>query len=537
MPPELLRLLEDIRTRNLTAGGIATAEWYLKQVSGCFTGDFCPVSAFGDETAPLWAKELELAGQRLTYAEQQTKDAIAAVVKSISESDISDGFILKYDTVLTTKAVDRDGDIVEPIGLNIDPNAPLLWNHAQLQPIGKMLAVKEQNEDHAVVTCGIADTTLGRDAAVLTKAGALRTSHGFKAGDFSPRQIIKGSDGQERVAGWHIKTGDTMEVSRVSIPANPGAVDVALYEKSFEQELDAVRTEFGRKSLHHPVVLAWAQKHYDARPTKTQVVLDTKSHDGAAAEADDKKSLDLESTQHKAAAESAGGSGDTAAAGTTAECPKCQAGMKSGKCTSADCGYSHSKADKSAAPGSTKLLATKRLDDALTTKMHLSTDDIPGSFENLKKQLSKSADAYLKAKGKVEREPDYSYVFATFPGEALVCCRSYGSDKKCFKIAYTTNADGKPEWSGEPAEVTVAPAITAKMAEEFDLLHKQANPSLLRDAREFIVKSLDLDADSVEAAKALAEIAEAHGAATQFTVDRDALAMAPALADLSSPAR
>lgn len=180
---------------------------------------------------------------------KQTDGGIALFGES-KESDgdrkaMGDSAIMRFENILTTKATDRDGDDLDPKGADVDPKAPLLWQHLPDAPIGKLYSVTERNGDFVKTACGIADTVLGRDAAILAEFGALRISHGFKPLEFSPKGHK--ADGED---GWNITKYHVMEVSLVSIPSNTGAVITAL----------------SRGKLHSPAIKGYAAALDAARP-------------------------------------------------------------------------------------------------------------------------------------------------------------------------------------------------------------------------------------------------------------------------------
>ena len=47
---------------------------------------------------------------------------------------------------LTTSRKDRDGDVLHPEGMEVDPQLPLLFQHVHTMPIGKMLIVATRNK-------------------------------------------------------------------------------------------------------------------------------------------------------------------------------------------------------------------------------------------------------------------------------------------------------------------------------------------------------------------------------------------------------
>lgn len=150
---------------------------------------------------------------------------------------LTSGSIMDFDCVITSGRRDRDGDVLEPKGAVIDPKMPLLWQHIPFQPIGRMVRLLEQTDEKVTGRFMIADTQLGRDAAVLIESGCLRISHGFAPIEYNPLKDEQGKD----MGGWKITKYSMMEASAVSIPSN----------------IDAEIEAFSRGKFHHPMVKAF----------------------------------------------------------------------------------------------------------------------------------------------------------------------------------------------------------------------------------------------------------------------------------------
>ena len=146
---------------------------------------------------------------------------------------LGDGIIAEFDAVITSSREDRDGDVMEAKGANVDPKMPLLWQHDPQQPIGRFKGVTDRDNERVVGRFALADTELGRDALTLLKLGALRISHGFRPLEFEPRKSSN---------GFHVKAFEVVEASLVSVPANTDAVVTALNTGKF----------------HSPVIKSWA---------------------------------------------------------------------------------------------------------------------------------------------------------------------------------------------------------------------------------------------------------------------------------------
>lgn len=220
--------------------GILTADRYFRSIEGCFNGGFCPTKLFDSADPEQWAKALDLASESLVYSDDEM------LVKDVATAGmaLTPGAIMDFDAVITTTRKDRDGDILETSGAELDPHAPLLWQHIPLQPIGKVVSKTVHTKSRMEGRFAIADTELGRDAAVLVEMKALRISHGFEPDEYEP---LEGKEGRFRILKLKI-----LEISLVSIPSN----------------VDAVITAFSRNKLHTPLVKGWAKKYFDARPVQ-----------------------------------------------------------------------------------------------------------------------------------------------------------------------------------------------------------------------------------------------------------------------------
>lgn len=481
---ELQELLSDIQTRAAVLG-IGTASAYLKSMQGCLDGSgLCPAAIFKGAAAEQWLKEVTDSASRLTYCGGDMADP-ELLTKSINEgTGISKGAVLEYDAILSCRQKDRDGDVIEQKGgLEIDLKMPLLWQHIQLQPIGKHVALLEQDEYITKCRFAIADTEMGRDAATLVKFGALRKSHGFKPSEFTPLSVVKAADGRDVVKGWHIKKANCMEGSLVSIPANPGTAVLAYYEKEF----DGVCTAFGCDALKTDVVKQWAKSVYDARPVQVPgVTLETKE---------------------AAPPETKGGGHNCAKCGGAMSCPHC-AGKKS-----TDCGCTKAAAEVVAPPAAPEIIT--KMAEVPFQKMYGANNPYPvGSFEAVQYELNRTARTYLESKGTPFSTDGYTYIAATFADSAIICLHPYSSKGKtvCYRVAWSA-ADGVPAWTGEPAEVEIQAVVIDKA---FDgLLTKQLREHVVTSAspadlaRQLIAKSIT-DPEAAKACGEVAKIAAVH---------------------------
>lgn len=155
------------------------------------------------------------------------------------DKEIPKNAIMVFDCVMTTSAKDRDGDVLDPEGAKLDKKMPLLWQHLPFEPIGVLVKVISQDKDGIKARFAVLDTKLGRDAAKMVEAGAVRISHGFVPKEIEPiYDEDHEGDGQPPITGFNIAKYDVMECSLVSIPANPEA-EILQHE---------------RVKFHHPLV-------------------------------------------------------------------------------------------------------------------------------------------------------------------------------------------------------------------------------------------------------------------------------------------
>jgi predicted nucleic acid-binding Zn ribbon protein len=222
--------------------GIGTAAMYLKSVEPYVLGaQMVPADQW-----PLILKEAE---QRLTWCDEGSADT-DLIAKSVYDgTDLPEGFCASFDCILTSNRKDRDGDILEPKGLSVDPNMPLLWQHIPAQPIGRLFKVLNQDDTALKCRFGILDTAFGRDVALMTKTGCLRMSHGFKPFEYQPVAPTISKDGMP--CGWHVLKGEIREGSEVTIPSN----------------VDGLITAYSQGKLKSDLGARWAKGWYDARPT------------------------------------------------------------------------------------------------------------------------------------------------------------------------------------------------------------------------------------------------------------------------------
>lgn len=276
---ELLTAVQE-RRRSL---GIGVAADYLRELQVCLGGG-CPSRLLEGVTPKQWRTWMTAAKQKLVYhhpemrpiatdhrrhhapsrragtdAEGVGRGITRSVMTTMAQrSDVRlesltyklpPHTIATFPAVITTTRQDRDGDVLQTSGAELDPAAPLLWQHLPDLPIGRLLSEDQRTNDQLTGNFAIAGTALGQDAALLAEHGALRISHGFLPTAWEPL------DADDPTAGYHILQFQILEVSLVSVPSNP----------------DAVIEAFSRQKLAHPLVKAWAGARYQARPVVVAV--------------------------------------------------------------------------------------------------------------------------------------------------------------------------------------------------------------------------------------------------------------------------
>lgn len=137
-------------------------------------------------------------------------------------------------SVISTDALDRDGEVMLPSGLekkNYAGNPVVLFNHDLGRlPVGKCLWVKSQGNKIIAKTYITDKTELGRDIFGLLQDDILKgVSIGFISRDFSAPTAaeIKGRPELAKARGIHRKW-ELFEYSFVTVPCNPEALTLAV---------------------------------------------------------------------------------------------------------------------------------------------------------------------------------------------------------------------------------------------------------------------------------------------------------------------
>jgi HK97 family phage prohead protease len=141
------------------------------------------------------------------------------VKATITDTDTEQG---TFRAVISTASIDRDGDIVEPVGVvsalhkwaPTGKRVPLSWNHStaaddifgHVEPESAAVVGNEVQVDGWMDR----DTPRGKDAWRLAKSGTLGFSYGFL--------ILKSAE--RKGGGLHITELDIFEITATPIPAN-----------------------------------------------------------------------------------------------------------------------------------------------------------------------------------------------------------------------------------------------------------------------------------------------------------------------------
>jgi len=184
--------------------------------------------------------------------------------------------------VMTTRAMDRDGDIVEPKGLDFQAfmeNNVVLWAHnKQVLPIGNVIALSVR-EDRVEATVKFANTTFGKEVFKLYADGVLKAwSIGFLP---TKRKFLEDDEDEEEAKKriedgilreyhsrprFHILEAEVVELSAVPVGSNRESLSKALDDGIEEEELrsclKAAWSDLGEPKVdaigERPLMAEWA---------------------------------------------------------------------------------------------------------------------------------------------------------------------------------------------------------------------------------------------------------------------------------------
>lgn len=144
---------------------------------------------------------------------------IAAEIREMGDDEV--------EVVMSTSALARDGHILIPQGVVLDnyrANPIVLWSHDPDKPVGNAeeTAIAGDSISARVRFAPIGISHKADEVRGLTKAGVIRAvSVGFEPLEMEPLDPKRPKGGQ-RISKWEL-----LELSFVSVPADPGAVVTA----------------------------------------------------------------------------------------------------------------------------------------------------------------------------------------------------------------------------------------------------------------------------------------------------------------------
>ncbi len=491
--------------------GIGLKKSYLSEVDACLAGGNCK-DMIGGLSTDQWQALLKDSSDRLVYT-----DPDHAQIKKYKSA--TGTYLMTFEATLTSVREDRDGDILESMGAEVDKDMPLLWQHLTPCPTGKMLRVTRQNSKRVNCEFGVLKTGngLGDDTCLFIENGVLRMSHGFKPKAWTARYEKDDTDKKNPI-GFHVQKFEIYEGSTVSVPSNP----------------DAVISNWQRQKLHSPLTKAMAQRLYESKPRMVKggwvgervsagleavtmpVTLEvtTKFVDaapgpakacgcgaGKSADADDGAPEAVSDADVKAGGDGAddgkpiagwhacriknpslfeSGSFVTQKRKHAGKSYNVIMGKLKGETTLTEQSYryatgawdeaaarSHCKDHKGRfepAKAEGKAAGPTKVVKGLHGKLPLMMHPIDGSWEAISCALEEAAEEYLEEK-KLISDYDDCLLIGTFNDRAVVAsCSMWGSQvKKSWELSWAMK-DGKPEISGEPKEVELTTTIQSRAA-------------------------------------------------------------------------
>lgn len=157
--------------------------------------------------------------------ENMVKKVFDSQVKSIDEKN------MELTALISTNAVDRYREVVEPEGMNkknFSKNPVVLWAHSyETPPIGKALWVRKEGNG-IVSKVKFANTAMGQEIFNLYKDGFMKA---FSIGFIPTKTDFPERDEDEKAHKKPVaiyKEWELLEFSAVPVPANPEAVALAV---------------------------------------------------------------------------------------------------------------------------------------------------------------------------------------------------------------------------------------------------------------------------------------------------------------------
>ena len=153
-------------------------------------------------------------------------------LKALEENDLGKS----YEFIGSKEIEDRDGDTILISGIsleNLGKNLPSFFNHSSYHLIGHVSDAKKVKKELRVTIFVLKDATLPSGVKVIDAidSGSLKAvSIGFMLKKWEPKDV------DDPWGGWIIKECELLEVSIVSIPANPEALLVKSHIAGMKDE-------------------------------------------------------------------------------------------------------------------------------------------------------------------------------------------------------------------------------------------------------------------------------------------------------------
>ena len=370
---------------------------------------------------------LQKAAQTLVYSnsEMEIEEKAKRLPGLPKGIELPKNTLMVFKHTLTSSNKDRDGDILRSEGMELDPNMLLLWQHVSTMPIGKFLAVNQQNSKRVkVYSCIVDMNETSHDAAVMVDNDMGRFSHGFRALEYE--EMKDGND----VVGFDVKRAEIMEESLVSVPANIDAdtEDVLLSLVEGGKLTSPLMKEYGKILKEH-------------RPVMVPGTSITFREGGGSRELQCGSFADL-----KAAADAGlivGGKASKNEDGF-GEGPEGKAGTSKEKD-----GNEQGEEEK---PGESEVKGVY-------------IEGLEGSWEWIQDKLSQKTKPYLSSHKIKVSDDDWVHMTATYPDRAIVCVESrMKGTTEYYQIDWSMK-DNTPEYLGQPKSVRVNVTTSSKTTE------------------------------------------------------------------------
>ncbi len=336
--------------------GIRTADVFVRTLAERIGIDSCYKWAATRQTS--FDDLLQKAARTLVYSNSDMviEEKNVDQIRKDHDFELPKNTLMVFKHTLTTSAKDRDGDVLHSAGAKPDPKMLLLWQHLHTMPIGKAIAIADQNDEYLkMISCIVDMNETSHDAAVMVDNDMGRFSHGFRAIDF---EEIKEGDKKRPSGTFDIKEFEIMEESLVSVPANIGSTteEVLLSLVEGGKLTSPMMKEYGKvlrekQPIQVPVTFREIQcRSFDELKQAHEAGLIagvTKAGGKSDETTDDKRGragTPKETDEETADDEGRGEVRKEEGADKKMKCPECGGILKDGKCTK--CDYAVPKLDE-----------------------------------------------------------------------------------------------------------------------------------------------------------------------------------------------